>query len=110
MFNSNFLYSQIFFFLFCSNRLKNAPVVSVFTNPCLSNNTSNSGSPSVYLQTTNITTETAASQSSPHRLSSKEDRDQYTNAVHDTKDKYWRGMGFLERKKLVSGMPTQNEL
>ena len=109
-FISIFLYSQIFFFFFCSTRLKNAPVVSVFTVPCLSNNTSNFGSPSVYLQTTHISAETAASQRSPHRLSRKEDRDQYTNAVHDAKVKYWRGIGFLQRKQLVSRNITQNEL
>ena len=93
------LYFQIFFFFFSSVLLRNAPVVRVLTGPFLSNKTSNSGSPSVYLQMTHISTETAATQRSPQKLSRKEDRDQYTNAVQDARDKYWSGMGFLERKQ-----------
>ena len=85
-------------------------MVSVPTNPFLSNKTSNSGSPSVYLLMTHFSAETAATQRRPHKLSSKEERDQYTNAVQDTRDKYWSGTSFLERKQnlllLVQG-PTE---
>ena len=76
--------------------MRNALEVIVPTNPFLSNKTSNSGSPSVYLLMTYISTETAATQRRPHRLSNKEDRDQYTNVVQDARDKYWSGMGFLK--------------